>query len=56
VLASAPVDPGGALADLMEVSAQVEAAVVLDENGEVACSSPRARPSPPPSPSVAAPP
>jgi hypothetical protein len=39
VLASAPVDPGGALADLMEVSAQVEAAVVLDQNGEVACSS-----------------
>jgi hypothetical protein len=39
VLASAPVDAGGALADLMEISAQVEAAVVLDENGEVACSS-----------------
>jgi predicted regulator of Ras-like GTPase activity (Roadblock/LC7/MglB family) len=36
VLASAPVDAGGALADLMEVSAQVEAAVVLDENGDVA--------------------
>jgi hypothetical protein len=31
------VDPGGALADLMEISAQVEAAVVLDENGKVAC-------------------
>ena len=34
-----PVDAGGALADLMEVSAQVEAAVVLDENGDVAGSS-----------------
>jgi hypothetical protein len=30
------VDAGGALADLMEISAQVEAAVVLDENGDVA--------------------
>jgi hypothetical protein len=36
VVASMPVDAGGALADLMEISAQVEAAVVLDENGEVA--------------------
>jgi predicted regulator of Ras-like GTPase activity (Roadblock/LC7/MglB family) len=40
VLASAPVDAGGALADLMEISAQVDAAVVLDEQGEVTCSSP----------------
>jgi hypothetical protein len=31
------VDAGGALADLMEISAQVEAVVVLDENGEIAC-------------------
>jgi hypothetical protein len=34
------VNAGGALADLMEISGQVEAAVVLDENGEVECSSP----------------
>jgi hypothetical protein len=40
VLASPPVDAGGALADLMEISAQVEAAIVLDENGDVADCSP----------------
>ena len=33
VLASSPVDVQEALADLMEISSQVEAAVVLDESG-----------------------
>lgn len=39
VLASPPVDAEQALADLMEISTQVESAVVLDEDGSVAASS-----------------
>jgi predicted regulator of Ras-like GTPase activity (Roadblock/LC7/MglB family) len=39
VLASPPVDAEQALADLMEISSQVETAVVLDGDGAVAASS-----------------
>ena len=39
VLASRGVDAEQALADLMEISSQVEAAVVLDEDGSVAAAS-----------------